>query len=125
DHLIWARQITEPLFEARDDDWIAAELGKKLGFDPQEIDPMPLKQQIFNQLAGSWVMSENGVDQEPLLTITADDIREMGVEGEPQSGRINLQEFKEKGVYVVPRSKGDNLGYVAHAAFREDPVNNP
>jgi anaerobic dimethyl sulfoxide reductase subunit A len=125
DHLIWARQITEPLFEARDDDWIAAELGKKLGFDAQEINPMPLNQQIFNQLTGSWVMNENGVDQEPLLTITADDIREMGVEGEPQTGRITLQEFKEKGVYVVPRSKGDSLGYVAHAAFRVDPEGNP
>lgn len=125
DHLIWARQITEPLFEAKDDDWIAAELGKRLGFDPQEIDPMPLKQQVFNQLAGAWVIAENGVDREPLLTITEEDIAEMGVEGETQTGRITLKEFKEKGVYVVPRSADDNLGYVAHEEFRKDPEANP
>jgi anaerobic dimethyl sulfoxide reductase subunit A len=125
DHLIWARQITEPLFEAKDDIWIAAEFGRRMGLDPQEIDPMPLNQQIFNQLAGAWVMKEDGSDREPLLTITAADIAEMGVEGEPQSGRITLQEFKEKGIYVVTRSKGDELGYVAHEAFRDDPENNP
>jgi len=125
DHLIWARQVTEPLFEAKDDDWIAAELGKRLGLDPNEIDPMPLNQRIFNQLAGSWVMTEDGSDREPLLTITAADIAEMGVEGEPQTGRITLQEFKQKGVYTVTRKAGDNLGYIAHEAFRDDPGGNP
>jgi anaerobic dimethyl sulfoxide reductase subunit A len=125
DHLIWARQITEPLFEAKDDDWIAAELGKRLGFDPQEIDPMPLKQQIFNRLAGSWVMKDDGSGQEPLLTITAKDIAEMGVEGEPQTGRITLQEYKEKGIYTVRRIQGDAHTFVAHEAFRTDPEANP
>jgi anaerobic dimethyl sulfoxide reductase subunit A len=124
-HLIWARQITEPLFEAKDDEWIAKELGARLGLDPDEITPTPLNQQIFNRLAGAWVMKEDGSERETLLTITADDITEMGVEGEPQTGRITLKEFKEKGVYVVPRRKGDNLGYIAHEAFRKDPEANP
>ncbi len=125
DHLIWARKVTDPLFEAKDDDWIAAELGKRLGFDPQEITPMPLKQQIFNRLAGSWVMKDDGSDKEPLLTITADDIAEMGVEGEPQTGRITMKEYKEKGVYTVRREQGDAHTFIAHKAFREDPEANP
>jgi anaerobic dimethyl sulfoxide reductase subunit A len=124
-HLIWARQITEPLFEAKDDIWIAAELGKRLGFDPVEIDPLPLNQQIFNQLSGAWVMKPDGSERESLLTITQTDISELGVEGEPQRGRITLQEFKQNGVYVVPRNKDDALTYIAHQKFREDPEANP
>ncbi len=125
EHLIWARQVVEPLFEAKDDDWIAAELGKKLGFDPAVISPVPLKQQVFNQLKGATVKKANGVDTEPLLTITAADIAELGVEGEPQTGRITLQEMKDNGVYSIPRSMDDNLGYIALKAFREDPEANP
>ena len=49
-------------------------------------------------------MKADGSGKEPLLTITADDIAEMGVEGEPQTGRITYQEFKEKGIYQVERS---------------------
>lgn len=127
DHLIWARNITEPLFEAKDDDWITYELAKRLGFEA-EIAPLEAfspVQAVFNRLAGAWVIAENGVDQEPLLTITQADIDEMGVEGEPQEGRITFQEFKEKGVYVVPRKDGDNLGYIALKEFREDPEANP
>jgi len=125
EHLIWARQVTQPLFEARDDEWIAAELATRLGFDGTLVSPMSLDQQVFNQLAGATVLKDDGIEAEPLLTITANDITEMGVEGAPQSGRITLQEFKEKGVYSVPRSQGDKLGYIAHAAFREDPEANP
>lgn len=125
DHLIWARQITEPLFEAKDDSWIAAELAKRLGLDADLVAGLPLQQQIFNQLAGAWVLKDNGVDRENLLTITAEDIAEMGVEGEPQEGRITLQEFKEQGIYVVPRKDGDNFGYIALKDFRDDPEANP
>ena len=126
---IWSRQVTEPLFEAKDDIWMAAEIGKRLGLDPNVIDPMPLKQQIFNQLAGAVVMKDDvpysNSEYEPLLTITADDIEEWGVEGEPQTGRITLEEFKEKGFYQVPRKPGDNFEYVAFKEFREDPEANP
>jgi anaerobic dimethyl sulfoxide reductase subunit A len=79
---------------------------------------------MFNRLAGAWVMNENG-EQEPLLTITADDIAEMDVDGDPQNGRITLQEYKEMGVYSVPREKGDAFTYIAHKEFREDPDANP
>ncbi len=125
EHLIWARQITQPLFEAKDDDWIATELASRLGFDASVIAPLSLDQQVFNQLAGATVIGEDGVTKETLLTITADDIAALGVEGEPQTGRVTLQDMKTNGFYQVPRSPDDKLGYIAHAAFREDPEANP
>jgi anaerobic dimethyl sulfoxide reductase subunit A len=125
EHLIWARKVVDPLFEAKDDDWINAELGARLGFDPEILSPLTPEQIAFNQLAGCWVLKSDGVTRETLVTITADDIAEMGVEGEPQTGRITVAEFMEKGIYAVPRSEGDKFTYIAHQAFREDPENNP
>lgn len=125
EHLIWARQITEPLFEAKDDEWIATELASRLGVDASVIAPVALNQQIYNQLAGATVIGDDGATKEPLLTITADDIAEMGVQGEPQTGRVTLQEMKTKGFYQVARTADDKLGYIAHAAFRADPEANP
>ncbi len=119
--LLWSSQVTAPLFEARDDVWIAREVGRRLGIDPEEIDPLPLKQQIFNGLKGAKVIREDGKTWEPLVTITAADIQEMGVTGEPQTGRIRLPEFRKKGIYQVPRSDGDKLGYTALEEFRRDP----
>ena len=49
----------------------------------------------------------------------------MGVEGKPQTGRITYKEFKAQGIYQVPRTPGDNLGFLAYKAFRADPVANP
>ncbi|MGD2155906.1 MAG: molybdopterin-dependent oxidoreductase [Anaerolineales bacterium] len=122
---ILASQITEPLFEARDDIWIAKEIGVRLGLDPEVIDPVPPNQQLFNQLAGAEVITEDGSAYEKLVTITAEDIAEMGVEGEPQRGRISLKEFKEKGVYQVKRYPGDNYGFIAYKDFRDDPEGHP
>src|SRR5690606_34530210 len=90
EHLIWARQVTEPLFEAKDDEWIAAQLAERLGFDPAIIAPLTPQQQVYNQLAGATVFNENSSEFEPLVTITAEDIAELGVEGTPQRGRISL-----------------------------------
>jgi len=117
-------QATKPLYEAKDAIWVERELAKRLGLNPDEIYPIPLKQQAFNQFAGATVMKEDGTGYEPLLTITEEDIKELDVEGKPQKGRITLKEFKEKGVYQVPRSPGDKYGYVAGKTFRDDPVTN-
>jgi anaerobic dimethyl sulfoxide reductase subunit A len=126
---IWAQQITEPLFEAKDDIWMAAEIGKRLGLDPDVINPVPLKQQVFNRLAGAKVMRDDvplsKSEYETLVTITAADIAEWGVEGEPQTGRISINELKEKGFYQVPRSPGDNFEWIAMKDFRDDPEANP
>jgi anaerobic dimethyl sulfoxide reductase subunit A len=127
--LIWASQVTEPLFEAKDDYEIAATIGDRLGFDPTEIYPVSRKQMIFNQIAGAKVMKDDvpnsGGEYENLVTITEQDLAELGVEGEPQTGKIPIMEFKERGIYQVPRSPGDNYEYIALKDFRDDPEANP
>ncbi len=125
DHLIWARQVVEPQYEARDDAWIAAELGRRMGIDFADMLPVSPEQQTFNRLAGAWVVGPDGRGRERLVTITKDDIREMGVEGQPQEGRITLPEFREKGIYLVPRRPGDGLGHIAFESFRREPERHP
>jgi anaerobic dimethyl sulfoxide reductase subunit A len=126
---VWASQVIEPLYEAKDDIWIAAEIGKRLGLDPKVIDPLPLKQQVFNQIAGAKVLKGDvpysKSEYENLVTITAKDIVEFGVNGGPQKGRITWKELKEKGYYQVPRSPGDNYQVVGLMDFRNDPEANP
>ena len=123
--LIFYTKITEPLYEAKHDIWIAKELAARLGLDADEIDPISDKQKLFNQLAGAQVMKEDGSGMETLVTITAADIAEWGVEGTPQQGRIGLKEFKEAGMHQVPRKAGDNYGFIAYEDFRKDPNANP
>lgn len=120
----WSK-IIEPLYESKTDQEIAKALLKKLGKDPKEVFPITEEQQYFNQLAGSMVMKDNGVDYEPLCTITAHDIKEWGVEGTPQKGRIPLKEFVDTGIYQVPRKPGDNFGFIAYKDFIDDPEANP
>jgi anaerobic dimethyl sulfoxide reductase subunit A len=123
--LFWYSKIVDPLFEAKDDDWIDVELGKRLGVNVEELYPLSPKQQVFNQISGASVMLPDASGYEKLVEITAADIAELGVTGEPQSGRIPYKEFKQKGVYQVPRKPGDNFGFIARAAFRADPEANP
>ncbi len=118
-------KVIEPLFETKDDDWIDEEIAKRLGLNVEELFPISAKQKFFNQLAGATVIKEDGSDYEPLVEITAEDIAEMGVTGEPQAGRISLKEYKEKGTYQVERNPGDKFGFIARKAFREDPEANP
>lgn len=119
------QNVTQPYYEARDEDWINAELAKRLGIDPTLVSPVPLNQQLYNMLAGSTAIKANGVDYEPLLTITQADIDELGAEGTPQTGRITYQEFKKAGVYQVPRSKNDKFTNITLKAFRDNPEANP
>jgi len=125
DHFIWARNVVAPIFETKDDEEIAKEIAKRLGLDPTIVAQQTPAQAVFNQLAGSYVLKDDGVTKESLLTITEEDIVAMGIEGKPQTGRISLAEFKEKGVYTLPRKEGDNYEFIAHKAFRDDPVANP
>ena len=122
--LIWASQVINPMYEAKSDMWIAKEIAKRLGLDETQVEPFSAAQQLFNQLAGAKVMKLDGSGMEPLVTITDADIQEMGVTGKTQQGRITVKEFKEKGIYQIPRQKGDKLTYIHNKAFREDPVKN-
>ncbi|MBI5349801.1 MAG: molybdopterin-dependent oxidoreductase [Chloroflexi bacterium] len=123
--VVWASRVIQPLFEAKDDIWIAAEVGKRLGLDVTKIVPMSEEQQAFNTVAGTKVIKTDGSAMENLVTITEADIAEMKVTGKPQTGRITLKEFREQGFYAVPRKAGDKLGYIHNQKFREDPVKNP
>jgi len=122
--VVW-QQVTEPLGEAKDDIWIAKEVGARLGLDANLIDPISSKQQFFNQLAGAKVINEAGTDYEPLVTITAEDIAKYEVNLQPQEGRIKLEEFLQKGYYQVKRSPNDNYRYIAYEDFYKDPEANP
>ncbi len=123
--LIAHTQVTEPLYEAKSDQWITIELAKRLGIDPDEIFPFDEKQMFFNELATITVVEEDGVTFVPLLTITQADIDEWDVEGTPQQGRITLKEYLDAGIYQVERHEGDNLGFIAYEKFVQDPENNP
>ncbi|MCW5851539.1 MAG: molybdopterin-dependent oxidoreductase [Anaerolineae bacterium] len=123
--LIFYSKVTEPLFEARDDLWIAKEIGKRLGVDVAQIDPISDKQKIFNQLMGAKVMKPDGSGMETLVTITDSDIKEWGVQGKPQPGRISVADFKARGVYQVERKPGDRLGFTEFEKFRQDPAAAP
>jgi len=121
-------QVIEPIYEAQDEMWMENEIAKRIGVDPNKIHPLSAKQKLFNQIAGTTVIKEDHTGYEPLVTITAEDIQEWGVEGEPQQGRITLKEFQEKGSYQVQRKPGDGLDVVARStktAFLADPVANP
>ena len=56
-------------------------LAERLGFDPDWIDDVSYPQREYNTIAGATVMKEDGSGYEPLVTITADDVKAMGVKG--------------------------------------------
>lgn len=123
--IIMHSQIIESLYESHSDQWIARELAKKLGIDENAVYPIDEKQQFFNQIAGAQVLEEDGVTWSTLVTITEQDIADWGVQGEPQEGKIKLEDFKKQGVYQVPRYEGDNYGYIAYKDFVADPETHP
>jgi anaerobic dimethyl sulfoxide reductase subunit A len=124
--LLFYDQITEPLFEAMDENWMEREIASRLGLDPDELNPLSQAQMVLNQLAGATVITDDGSGYEPLVTLTKADIAEFeGAEAEPQQGRISYKEYRERGVYQVPRAPNDAYGSIAKQAFIEDPEANP
>lgn len=125
ERFLWGQQIIAPSFEAKDDSWIEVELAKRLGINPEEYQPFGEEQMVFNQVATAFVMKEDGVETENLARITQEDLAYFGVEGEPQDGRVPIRELQEMANYAVPRSNGDNFGYIAFADYIADPASNP
>ena len=109
------------MYEAKSDQDIACELAEKLGIARADVYPFDVKQQYFNQLASMEVCDEDGKTYVPAVGITQEDIDELGVEGEPQEGKLAYQELKQLGVYQVKRTPDDNYGYIAFKDFVEDP----
>lgn len=118
--------VEEPLFEAKRDSEIHAELLDRLGIDSKEIFPVSPKQQWFDMVTGTTVLAEDGVTWENLVELTQEDIDGFGdVTAEPHEGRVPFAELLERGCYQVPRHKGDNYGYIAYQSYVEDPEANP
>lgn len=126
DTIYWADRIMEPLYESKPESYIAEELAKRLGVDPAAANTMTDAQRTYASLAGASYMTDQAtMAYAPLLTISQEDIDELGVEGTPQEGAMTLAEFKEKGFYKIQRSFDDALTHVPYAAFYEDPEANP
>ncbi|MCX6079258.1 MAG: molybdopterin-dependent oxidoreductase [Chloroflexi bacterium] len=123
--LIYNSQVTKPLFEAKDDLDIAVAVGVRLGLKAEDIKPLSSEQMVYNQLAGCQVKLQDNSGFEPLLTITQQDIAALGAKGEPQTGRIPYQEFKDAGIYRVKRSADDKLGHTELSGYIKDPEGSP
>ncbi|QOL13431.1 molybdopterin-dependent oxidoreductase [Dickeya dianthicola] len=123
--LLLGVNIIDPLYEAKSDQWIAKELGKRLGVDIDKVFPISEKQQFFNQIAGATVVDSDGKTYVPLVTITLEDIAKHGIIGKPQQGKISLEQLLAEGKYQVYRHEGDNYGYIAYANFINNPENHP
>ncbi len=125
DILLINRQVLDPYFESVSDAEASMKIGEKLGLSADMWGTVPAKQQLFNSVATTTVIKEDGETWENLVSITEDDIKAWGVEGQPQEGRISINKYFEDGLYRVDRKPGDNLGHIDKKAFREDPVANP
>ena len=124
--IYWADRIMEPLYESKPESYIAEELAKRLDVDPSKVNTMTDAERTYASLAGAAYMTDHAaMTYAPLLTITQDDIDELGVEGTPQEGAMTVAEFKEKGFYKIQRSMGDALTSVPYSAFYADPEANP
>lgn len=122
----WADRVMEPLFESKSEGYFAEELAKRLDVDPQKANTMTDAERTYASLAGANYMVDHAtMEYKPLLTITQEDIDELGVEGEPQEGKMTLAEFKEKGFYKTERAFNDKLTHVPFEAFYQDPEANP
>ena len=125
DIVLLGRKVIEPYFEAVSDQEASIKIGEKFGLTQDDFFTVSATQRLFNAVSTCTVIKENGKDFENLVSITADDIKEWGVEGQPQQGRIPMAKFIEDGMYRVERHEGDNFGYIDKKDFREDPEAHP
>ena len=109
--LIVYTQVTKPLYEAKTDQEIGRLLADKLGIDAGEIWPVSEKQQFMNQILGARVLDEKGEEQ-ILVTVTDDDLKQWECDGQAQEGKVDLEKFLSDGCYTVQRSDGDGYGYM-------------
>ena len=125
--LLCFSRVTEPLFEAKTDVEINSLIMKAIGVDPETVYPISPKQAFFNSIAGTTVIADDDSGKYvPLVTVTEADLKEWGVEGETQTGRVGLNEFVSNGGYQVERKKDDkNSSFLGYASFIQDPEKNP
>ena len=125
DVLMVSNQVLEPMGESVSDEEAYIRIGEKLGLAREAFGTMPARQQMFNAIAGTTVICEDGKTWENLCAITGEDIAAWGVQGAPQQGRIPLARYMEDGMYRVERRPGDKLGHIDKQDFRADPAAHP
>lgn len=120
------RQVIDPLFEAKSDYDVCAELAKRLGINWEEVCPYTENELWFYMIADAEVMDEKG-EYGPLCTITQEDLDRYGVTRgvEPREGVVPLEKFLDDGVYRVKRAMDDSYVNIAYKDFRDDPEANP
>ena len=126
--MYFTSKIHEPMFDCREDFDTEAELARRWGIDPLIVNPLTIKQMGFNQVLGAQVVvadSPPTLRWENLVSATEEDLQFLGIEGEPQEGRIPIREFLKTGVYQVPRAAGDGLEHVRYAEYVADPEAHP
>lgn len=117
--------ISNPIYEAKSDQWIGAELLKRWGLDPSISYNTSEAEQSFAVISGTEVIKDDG-SYEPLVSFTDEEAAIFGPTATPRTeGRISYTELAEAGVYSVPRSANDNYTFIGGQSFREDPENNP
>ena len=126
DSLYCTDQIMEPLYEAKPESWIGEELAKRLDIDPSAVNTMTdQERRYYSYKDATYLTDAQTKTYEPLITITQEDLDELGVEGEPQEGIITVSELREKGIFKIPRSENDGLTPLPFEDFIKDPVANP
>lgn len=124
EYLLFYSKVTEPLGEAKTDQEIGKLLIAGVGKAPALAYNTSEEQQLYEKIAGCKYMDENG-EMQTLVTLTADDIANLGAEGEPQEGLITYQELYDGAGYQVKRSRGDAYSHIGLEGFVNDPEANP
>lgn len=116
--------VLDPEDEAKSNRWVDEQLLERLGYDPSKVYPVSSGQALYNKVAGAAMMNDKK-EYETLITLTQEDIDEMGAQGKPQEGKITLAELKEQGIYSIERHSGDAFCHIGYEEFIKDPEKNP
>lgn len=125
DFMLIPQTVCEPLYEAKSDRQFVSLLAEKCGLDPNQFYTRSDAQRRFDTVLTSTIRTEDGTDVQPLVTVTQEKIDELGLEGAPQQGVIDYDEFIKTGSYQVPRTEDDNWTWIAYSDFIADPEANP
>lgn len=120
----WADTIMEPLYEAKWIGWIGEQVAERMGVDPKIVNTLTAEERTYATVRDAKFNNGQTGESTPLLTITQEEIDELGVEGEPQEGKITFAEFKEAGLYKYPMPEDVEIPE-CWSAFYADPEANP
>jgi anaerobic dimethyl sulfoxide reductase subunit A len=122
--VLWCDNVIAPLYEAKTDGEIAEELAKRLGIDPSIVNTMTYERRGYTSISQSTYIDGKTGETTPLFTITEEDLAELGMEGTPQTGKVEFSEFKKKGLYKYPVGSPADIPD-PFASFYADPEANP